>query len=151
MESIKKCLLIYPGGKQELVHKSTHCIDGQMSELEKHIDSLNTASKIGRSMRSSVGVKITNYTLVYYSGNQHTNLANVINIKDNANYCICGATPVHDFHGVVGIAKYKNGIQVDYENGDLENSISYKYNDCKIILITIFIFYFLLLLWFNKN
>jgi hypothetical protein len=97
----KKCLLIYPDGKQQYHNKSTKSIGFELSELELYLNQLNKSASNqcgGRYSRS--GPRIGTARLVYYSST-YQNLP--VNITSKHDDCTCGLIPPHEFHGTIGL------------------------------------------------
>lgn len=131
MDDTKRCMLIYPSGKREYIYKSNKANyhNNYVSDLVRFIDNIN-ANNEDRGVRgsycSNTGASTNRFTLVYEGTSYTYNSINIVNIENENNHCCCGNTIVHDWHGVMGISKYINGEQADYEDGDLERAIAHE-------------------------
>lgn len=132
MPQSKRCLLIHADDKRELVYKNTKSHGFETSELEKHIDQLNKVDQEIGDRISISGASLRPYVLVYYGSSYIDKAINMADLGRIHNLCRCRITPIHDFHGTVGVAKYVDGQQVDYEEGDLEIAVASRRGTCKL-------------------
>jgi hypothetical protein len=131
MEKSKRCLILYPDGRQEFIYKSTISVNYHRNELEKYVDKINRPpGSLGGNCKSSLGASLNPYILTYYGSNYLENAINVIDIRDPLDLCNCDMEEPHNYHGIVGIAKYIEGTQVDYQQDDLENALNFKPDSC---------------------
>lgn len=116
MNNDKKCLLIHPSGKREYVYKNNE------------------------------GTYENNYKSDLLKYIDNLNISNEDRgIRDNMDHCTCLRIPIHDCHGIMGIAKYVKGKQVDYEDGDFERAIVYELDIKKKIDRSQIIFVYLII------
>ena len=122
LSEVKRCLLIDPDGKREFTYKNAVMYTGIINtdELKDYVNQLSSSRDklsdvINRgNCREYSGIipdRLKIFVLIYYE------------FAHRDNYCNCICRGIKDHYrltGMVGVAKFINEIQVDYEDGDLE-------------------------------